>query len=459
MQTVNFNCSFCGKLMAVGINLLGRNVRCPHCKQILQAPATTGAPPTAPPPFAVQEPSFESPSAPIESPDSIFGEVLDEDVFGTRAPKVHMPNQPSAPPPPASRTMISNAPSVSAPPYSPPPPAPYVDARTEELPLPAELPPRVNPWGAAPPSAHRARNDLPPDDATELETHREELPQSSRVSRPAVRGGGGGIFVWMLLFYALVATGIAAYLFYDKTLKEEKQQADGGKKEHPFTAIPDLYGYYEKADRKKIQKFEGMPGANLEVPKELQVKLGESITIGQLEVTPLRVEYREIMRFRKPTGKTEYETKPIDRVYVLHLHLKNISDDVYFHPNDPALNRRYVPSQRDSIPPYSGIVIGKDFFLGGPLLWPDSDYTHQYIEGQENDGKLLGPKEERNTVVASDMAVLPIRTAVEAAGGTPIIWRVDLRRGLEKYKDAEGNEKEYSARSVIGVVLSPGEMR
>src|SRR5947209_7491787 len=42
MQTVNFNCPFCGKLMAVGLNLLGRNVRCPHCKQVVQAPANAG---------------------------------------------------------------------------------------------------------------------------------------------------------------------------------------------------------------------------------------------------------------------------------------------------------------------------------------------------------------------------------------------------------------------------------
>ena len=96
MQTVNFNCSFCGKLMAVGTNLLGRNVRCPHCKQVLQAPATAGAvSPASPPP--PKEPAFEQPTVgmpPLESPESIFGEVHDEDLFGTRMPKVSFPARP-----------------------------------------------------------------------------------------------------------------------------------------------------------------------------------------------------------------------------------------------------------------------------------------------------------------------------------------------------------------------------
>src|SRR5579862_9555346 len=85
MQTVNFNCSFCGKLMAVGTNLLGRNVRCPHCKQVLQAPSTAGRP-TAPPPPTLPAPGVSTPA--VESPESIFGEAHDEDLFGTRPPKV-----------------------------------------------------------------------------------------------------------------------------------------------------------------------------------------------------------------------------------------------------------------------------------------------------------------------------------------------------------------------------------
>lgn len=99
MQTVNFNCSHCKKLMAVGLTLLGRNVRCPHCKQVVQAPATAGA---NPPPVATQtrsptSPSFQPAPPPVESQESIFGETHDDDLFGTKQPKVRMPGE--APPP------------------------------------------------------------------------------------------------------------------------------------------------------------------------------------------------------------------------------------------------------------------------------------------------------------------------------------------------------------------------
>src|SRR5262245_59722957 len=90
MQTVTFNCPHCGNLMAVGLNLLGRNVRCPHCKQVVRAPASlnepaaptpTPAPPTTP---TVAVPSFNLPK-PTETHESIFSErhEHDEDLFGT----------------------------------------------------------------------------------------------------------------------------------------------------------------------------------------------------------------------------------------------------------------------------------------------------------------------------------------------------------------------------------------
>ena len=32
MQTVQFQCGHCNKLMAVGVEHLGQQVRCPHCQ-------------------------------------------------------------------------------------------------------------------------------------------------------------------------------------------------------------------------------------------------------------------------------------------------------------------------------------------------------------------------------------------------------------------------------------------
>ena len=53
MQTVTFQCGHCRNLMAVGIENLGRQVRCPHCQQVVLAPsqpATAPAPAPAPAP-------------------------------------------------------------------------------------------------------------------------------------------------------------------------------------------------------------------------------------------------------------------------------------------------------------------------------------------------------------------------------------------------------------------------
>src|SRR5919204_1287479 len=109
MQTVNFNCPHCGNLMAVGTNLLGRNVRCPHCKQVLRAPAAAGgvpAPPVPTPAPPAPVPTFNVPR-PTEHPESIFGERHDEDVFGSEPPK---PTLPAVPTPAAPARPLGSSP-------------------------------------------------------------------------------------------------------------------------------------------------------------------------------------------------------------------------------------------------------------------------------------------------------------------------------------------------------------
>src|SRR4029453_1019886 len=96
--TVTFPCPFCGRRMGVPAELLGKQVRCPHCKQVVLAPATVGpAPTTAPPPPPPPPPPPAAPPprrhpAPAPAPNPV----------------------PASPPPPA--------PAPSPPP--PPPPEP-----------------------------------------------------------------------------------------------------------------------------------------------------------------------------------------------------------------------------------------------------------------------------------------------------------------------------------------------
>jgi hypothetical protein len=96
MQTVQFQCGGCGKLMAVSTEHLGTQVHCPHCMEIVQAPAAQATvPPEAPiPEIHVRPPEVEE--------GSIFGANTEDDMFtAARGPEVEMPASPVAAPTPA----------------------------------------------------------------------------------------------------------------------------------------------------------------------------------------------------------------------------------------------------------------------------------------------------------------------------------------------------------------------
>jgi hypothetical protein len=160
-QPLTFPCPFCGRRMGVGMELAGKHVRCPHCKQIVLAP--TAAAPTAapafvppkppPPPQPDSDPVFNT--APRESADSILSdpEESDDEVFsssknGTRMripdlpdpanpwgindPVTRIDNRDAPPPAPRSETASAaergagrdepDANPFAFPPAAPPPP-------------------------------------------------------------------------------------------------------------------------------------------------------------------------------------------------------------------------------------------------------------------------------------------------------------------------------------------------
>jgi len=441
MQTVNFNCSFCGKPMAVGMNLLGRNVRCPHCKQVVQAPATGKPTEKAPPPVpAPSLPPAQATISPVaEGQESIFGEAPDnDDLFSGKAPPMNLP------------------PFDPAPGYTPP--------RTESAIGQTERVVPGTPFSSAGFTANRDKDqDYPANsggidsvltsDNDELDNRAERRP----IPRSAPRHGGGGMFVWMLLLYAVIATGIAAYLFYDKTRLEAQQEAGGGDgKPSPYLAIPDFFGEYDRAKRERAAKLEGMPADNLPIPDALKVKLNDTRQVGDLAVTPLRVECKVVNRFRRGDGKPDefFRVTP-GKVYALHLRLKNNSSDVAFHPTDPAFNR-HRRSKPEGLPIYTGIVVEKDFQMGGGIPWPDA--TREYLDGQQNDISPLAPGEEREYVIVSHYDFPILRRKIDESKDPNVTWRVQLRRGLETVKDSAGVDRDISVSSVIGVEFDRGEI-
>src|SRR5438132_11928810 len=107
MHTVTFTCPHCNNLMAVGTDHLGQDVRCPTCQNVVVAP-------TAPEP--VQELTVSGPAD--DGAESIFsGEQHDEDVFGSKPPKIEV-----AAGPPLSGSMVSQFASYPPAPHLEPPP-------------------------------------------------------------------------------------------------------------------------------------------------------------------------------------------------------------------------------------------------------------------------------------------------------------------------------------------------
>jgi hypothetical protein len=418
--------------MAVGHALLGRNVRCPHCKQVTRAPAAAGQAPLPPP--AAQEvtpppprpiPKFNLPKD-VEHPESIFGERHDEDVFGSNPPKptLVMPSPPIFTPPPSDER-----PAVVAPVKAPTPTPPIAPMQADPLVFDTPLKPEPGELGDESPALK------PPPRPSEPRriTVQEQAPPTQA-------------FAWIMLAYAAVATALAGFFGY-------QYFTAGSKGDHPFQAIPDFYGQYEKANRKQVS-FNGMPDPKLDVPANLRVKLGETLTVGDLEVTPTAVTRQRLTAVTVPvTGDTKVRETGGKATLVLTLRVKNLSADVTFHPNDPAFHRA---AQSDQPLPYTALEFHRKFFHGSFRWPPDPDTVKEYMQGHEADEQPLKPGEERDTWVAVvpwglKAAKEDVLDAIAPLKPTdPLLWRVQLRRGLVK-APANGQEVELSATTVIGV--------
>ncbi len=148
---------------------------------------------------------------PSEGHDSIFGEAPSDDLFNVHAgnPPATMPERPA--PRSYNDTILTDSQAPRPLPSSPANDSPTMDL--EQFSQPGH-----QPWPE--PRAKKEASTQEISEPLPEEEPEEEAPREAR--RPAARasGGGGGIFVWMLLLYGLVASGIAAYFFYEKTQQE-----------------------------------------------------------------------------------------------------------------------------------------------------------------------------------------------------------------------------------------------
>jgi hypothetical protein len=263
------------------------------------------------------------------------------------------------------------------------------------------------------------------------------LPKLKTVVRmPKQCGWVLPLIIIPLISYSTLATVLLVKYYLDiQRLKENS----------PLEYLPD------QGDGKGATHGKGtlsrIPQPDQELPAKLHVGLNQTIRVGDLEVTPLRVQRRAI-QFRTE-GQLPKPTK--QQALALELRLHNVSGDVYFKPLDAYFSRSWKEAKPSGAMPYTFLTMGKQRFYGGPI-----DYNRKprlLVDGQDQD-RTLGPGEEMTTFICTD----PEDKAVEVLGRLkdkgPFLWRLQVRRGLVKVDD-----HEVSASAVVGVEFDRADVQ
>jgi hypothetical protein len=235
----------------------------------------------------------------------------------------------------------------------------------------------------------------------------------------------------VLVPYALAVTVFAALLYLRTPPRSQ----------HPLESLIDQGGYNDSR-----------PG-DIEDPKRdlpadlAPIKLRESRTFNDLEVTPLEV-LRQRVTFLYKDGKRDQLSD--EEMLVLRLRLANVSHpQVIFHPNDPTFVRGSELS-------YSFLQIGKRRFYS-----PVSNVLTERIQGQNFDELLPDASMETIVVAAQELPTSSegIMTALKKVNANDsLIWRVHLRKGREKI-EAKGRSKMVWATTVVPVAFTLNDVK
>jgi hypothetical protein len=164
------------------------------------------------------------------------------------------------------------------------------------------------------------------------------------------------------------------------------------------------------------------------IPNQRITKLGQRLTVGDLEITPLRVYVAPVTLRRLPLDAQSEVRRDGDNALCLRIRLKNLSTSAVFAPLEESFVR-----ERDRDLPDSFIETG----LGARIdMYPLARESEWSIVGQQF--KPLGPGESVETLVV---------TQPDARGlATPeMTWRLRLRTGAH-------------TTDVVGVRLSDREI-
>jgi hypothetical protein len=516
MPTQTFPCPFCAKKMGVGIELLGKKVRCPHCNQVLVAPAPAAMPVEAPAPIPVvaappppspppaDVPSFNLPTQ--ESRESIFGEQVDEsdDVFSSSDPKklqfVEMPpaqvqavppppaavepppappapepsiptsaeaenpfaqltfEAPPPPPPPAPIPVVVQP--IPVPPPPPPPPPPVEVVQPVPVVAPVEAPPPIahaNPWASPEPSAIAPVPTLVPvPDPAPIEDSPFSSVEAPRADRGRERGGED-----------------------QPARRSRPATAAGGPPLFrtgffilaPYALIVTIlaiYGLFLKSGVPAGHPLANLPdtigefgpaekrkSGKLRIP-EGDIPADQKVALGsKLEIGQLEIEPLAVNQ-RKLRIFAEGRTGAKQQTELTTSPALVMTMRIRNTSDDLTLHPLDPAFNRRTTGDEkigTGLVVGKAAFWGGAISWPFSERVKRmYEEAQEADVTPLKPGESREYVVFS-AASSRVVSAVKNASD-PILWRVQVRRGRI---DFDG--KDVPVTAIIGVEFHSSDVK
>jgi hypothetical protein len=429
MTTATFKCSHCQKLLAVKSAYLGQSVRCPHCQQVVTAPASVAAA-SAPVPLPLH---FSD-----DRTGSLFGDVLTEprpDAGRLPSPAAAAPSSPPAAPPPPP----------AVPPVAVPPPA-GLEATQFTLP-----PPSSGPAATASTTGPVAGLAGSTDGSVGLES---ELPPLSRPRTPAAArssGRGMAVALGLLAGYSLVMTIVAVRLWSEVNNRPSKFEAlpDVLPESRPAFRVNSPPSTEVRRPRTVIVSWPVQPEAPL--PAKLIVPLGQSLTVGDLQFTAEGVEVRRPI-FMARNANWRPEPAPYESL-LLHVRLKNVSRDVVFRPLEASFARRWKEGSSAAAKPFTLLEVGDIRRFYGSAFDSKGDSVRECFEGQQDDERLLYPGEEIKSVIVTD----PNDRVPEFLRAYPdidLLWRVHVRRGLIRH-----NGRDISTTTVIGVRFNARDIR
>ncbi len=464
MQTIHFQCGHCGKLMGVVSEFIGQQVRCPHCQQVVIAPP----PPTeaAPPPPSLGETIIHVPTPAADIDDIFSPPAPSDDLFGhTEPPRIEMPpldllaptlaDSSVRPPEPLPEPTVT-----STVPLWPPdaaPPSPFRDDGTAILPSASS----DAPWMTG--TITEALPPSPP--ATPAEPESLGGPSAPSAPRPLRHAESGTPWFLILVFSPLLLYSIVITIFAVLLYRHERELEQ--KLHNRFEMMPDEGDNPGVQKGKKVSRVYHYDSKFATAPlpphliTALDKKRGESIRIGELQVTPTRVERQRVSVFVEGAERPEPCTGDS---LVLYLSMKNLSSEYAFAPLDNYFDR-YWKAGMD--PPLTQLQAGDHRFYGGPAKWlprGTKKERREWVQGRKPfEPELLQPGEEKEFFVCTDgqdpRAVLTLfgenrgEKVKEPYHGT-LFWRVRVRRGLMKIED-----KEYSTTAVIGVKFTDKDIQ